>query len=104
MSRSLLLAAPLALLAGCTGPAGPCNPVATPAFPPPADDQCAAAELASYAGAQATSEVRAAIATKLGDRRVRYIAPGDAVTMDFAPSRLNVELDAEGRIVRLRCG
>lgn len=104
MSRALLLAGPLALLAGCTGSAGPCNPEATPAFPPPAEDTCGSAPLARHAGAQATDEVRAAIAATLGERRVRYISPGDAVTMDYAPSRLNVELDAEGRIVRLRCG
>lgn len=104
MSRAFLLAGPLALLASCTGSAGPCNPTATPAFSPPADDQCGAAELARYAGAQATDEVRATIAARLGDRRVRYIAPGDAVTMDYAPSRLNVELGEDGRIVRLRCG
>lgn len=104
MSRALLLAGPLALLAGCTGSSGPCNPQATPTFPPPAEDACGAAPLARYAGAQASDEVRAAIAATLGERRVRYIAPGDAVTMDFAPSRLNVELDGTGRIVRLRCG
>lgn len=104
MSRAILLTVSLALLAGCAGSAGPCNPTAAPAFPPPADDQCGAAELSRYAGAQPTAEVRAAIAAALGDRRVRYIAPGDAVTMDHAPSRLNVELGEDGRIKRLRCG
>lgn len=104
MTRALLVAGPLALLAGCAGSAGPCNPTATPTFPSPADDQCSAAELARYAGAQATEEVRATIAATLGDRRVRYIAPGDAVTQDYRIDRLNVELGEDGRIVRLRCG
>lgn len=100
----MLLAGPLVLLAGCTGAAGPCNPTATPAFPPPAEDQCGAAPLARYAGAQVTEEIRATIAAAAGERRVRYIAPGDAVTQDYRIDRLNVELGEDGRIVRLRCG
>jgi hypothetical protein len=103
MTRALLLTGPLALLAGCAGSAGPCNPTAAPVFPAPTDE-CGAAEFARYAGAQATAEVRAAIAVRLGDRRVRYIAPGDAVTQDYRIDRLNVELGEDGRIARLRCG
>ena len=36
---------------------------------------------------------------------VRVFGPGDALTMDHAPQRLNVELDAERvRVVRVFCG
>ncbi len=35
---------------------------------------------------------------------VRVIRPGQAVTMDFSPSRLNLELDGSGRIQRVYCG
>ncbi|MDI3335308.1 I78 family peptidase inhibitor [Defluviimonas aestuarii] len=38
------------------------------------------------------------------DEPVRVIHPGDAVTMDFSLQRLNVEIDAEGRIAAIRCG
>lgn len=34
---------------------------------------------------------------------VRTIGPDTVVTQDFRPDRLNVMLDAEGRIVDLRC-
>lgn len=34
----------------------------------------------------------------------RVIRPGDAVTEDYSESRLNVDLDAGDRIVRLWCG
>lgn len=34
----------------------------------------------------------------------RIIRPGMAVTMDYWPDRLNVELDAEDRILRTYCG
>jgi hypothetical protein len=36
--------------------------------------------------------------------RVRVISPGDMVTMDHRPDRLNIDLDASGIIVALRCG
>ncbi|MEI2808282.1 I78 family peptidase inhibitor [Albidovulum sp.] len=35
---------------------------------------------------------------------VRVIAPGQAVTMDYSASRLNLETDASGRIIRFHCG
>ena len=101
--RGAALLAVVLTLSACAGPAGPCN--IEDADPlPPASDECGAAPLAHYAGAEATEHVRAAIADVAGQRSVRYIGPGDAVTQDFRPDRLNVELDDQGRIVRLRCG
>ena len=35
---------------------------------------------------------------------VRVLPPGAMMTMDHRPERLNVELDAAGRIARLWCG
>jgi hypothetical protein len=35
---------------------------------------------------------------------VRVIRPGDAVTLDFNPARLNVDLDGDGSITKLYCG
>ncbi|PKP71018.1 MAG: hypothetical protein CVT82_04100 [Alphaproteobacteria bacterium HGW-Alphaproteobacteria-4] len=35
---------------------------------------------------------------------LRVIRPGQAVTMDYSAARLNVSLDAGGRIVRVTCG
>lgn len=35
---------------------------------------------------------------------MRIIRPGMAVTMDYSPSRLNVEIGADGRIARIFCG
>ena len=39
-----------------------------------------------------------------GAMRTRVIKPGQAVTMDADPQRLNIEVDETGRIRRLRCG
>ena len=35
---------------------------------------------------------------------MRIIEPGDAITMDHNPARLNVVLDARGRVARVYCG
>ena len=34
----------------------------------------------------------------------RIISPGMAITEDYRPSRLNIDLDKAGRIVRVWCG
>lgn len=36
--------------------------------------------------------------------KVRLIDPGDAVTQDHQPDRLNIEFDEAGRITRVYCG
>nr|WP_284040697.1 I78 family peptidase inhibitor [Phaeovulum sp. NW3] len=37
------------------------------------------------------------------DAPVRVIRPGMAVTMDYRPDRLNIEIDARNRIARVHC-
>jgi len=37
-------------------------------------------------------------------RTVRVVRPGDAVTMDHRPDRLNIQLDGQDRIAQFRCG
>ena len=34
----------------------------------------------------------------------RAINPGDMVTQDFRPDRLNIEIGEDGRIKQFRCG
>ena len=51
-----------------------------------------------------TPEVKAQIAARVGERPIRYYGPDDAITMDFSPGRLNVELGKDGRIKLFRCG
>ncbi len=93
----------LLLVAGCTGPAGPCNIPPEPAAQP-TTDACGAAALSRYLNVTPSGDMKTAIATAAGDRPIRYIAPNDAVTMDFVATRLNAELGEDGRITRFRCG
>ncbi len=45
-----------------------------------------------------------AFAARQGTGTVRIIRPGQPVTKDYNPARLNVMLDAQDRIIRMRCG
>ena len=78
-----------------------------PAAPPSASDAadaCGAQALQDYLGMMADGSVEARLREAAGDGRIRFIGPDDAVTMDYRPGRLNVETDAAGKIVRIRCG
>ncbi|HEX8055255.1 MAG TPA: I78 family peptidase inhibitor [Novosphingobium sp.] len=116
--KSIGLAAVLALTA-CTQPESQVPaPAVTPApiasaqpappsesaKPEPAADECGASKLGSYMGQAAGADTMAKIKQTIGHERIRTINPGDAVTMDFRPDRLNVEVGEDGRIKRLHCG
>lgn len=75
----------------------------------PSDDAapagaCRTEGLQSLIGQEATSELGAQAMRISGARALRWIRPGDAVTMDYSPTRLNVNLDAAGRVERFACG
>ncbi|MGA9581806.1 MAG: I78 family peptidase inhibitor [Allosphingosinicella sp.] len=39
-----------------------------------------------------------------GATRLRWIAPGTAVTMDYREDRVNLRVDSAGRVVKVDCG
>jgi hypothetical protein len=39
-----------------------------------------------------------------GAQRFRWLRPGEVVTMEYDASRLNLEVDATGKVIRVRCG
>lgn len=96
--RLLLIAA----LAGCAQTA-----------PPPTDDAaafnrslggCRAESVVALVGKRVTPALLADARTRSRSTKVRTIAPGDLVSMDFRGDRLNIETDAAGRVVKMRCG
>lgn len=65
---------------------------------------CHAAGAQSVLGQVVDAHVISEAITGAGAMRSRVIRPGANVTMELDPLRLNLEVDAEGRVRRLRCG
>ena len=87
MKRSLFFVA----LAACT--------TAEPPLPPQLEDTCGARDFADLIGQEATALERRLL---LGP--VRVIRPGDAVTLDFRPDRVNFKIDENETIQAVDCG
>ena len=69
-----------------------------------ASDDCGASKAARFLGKTVTPDVRAQVSKAVGHDLIRWIGPGDAVTMDYSEARLNVDLDGGGKITGFRCG
>jgi len=65
---------------------------------------CGDGKVARLVGKVWAESMRDQIMKTSGARTLRVIAPDTIVTMDFRPDRLNVEIDAQGRITRFKCG
>ncbi|MBM3616049.1 MAG: hypothetical protein FJX28_11625 [Alphaproteobacteria bacterium] len=66
---------------------------------PPQPDACG---LAALDGLRGEPMERLADFRLIGPLRVLW--PGQEITNDIVPTRLNAEVDVTGRIMRLRCG
>lgn len=90
--RFTFMALPLALLAGCTEPGTPAEPA------PPTTDSCGAAAFEGLVGQPKTALDRMTL-----PEGARVIGPNQPVTMDFRPTRLNIEIGKDDRIARVGC-
>lgn len=90
MPRLLFALAALPLLAACVPAAPPEDPLA---------DACGAKALQGLVGQPAQ-----VLAAMTFSQPLRVIRPGQPVTEDYRPARLNVEVDASERISRVSCG
>jgi hypothetical protein len=66
--------------------------------------RCDASGVQSLIGQDATQSLGARALERTGARTIRWIRPGDAVTMDYREDRLNIHLDDRSRVERLTCG
>jgi hypothetical protein len=90
----------------------PDTPVSADIAPPGSDTtasdeprDCNAGEARRFVGEQADEATRARVLEVVAPvSAVRWVGPGDATTEDYSPSRLNVMLDAGGKIVSVHCG
>ena len=67
--------------------------------PEPNANACGAAELQGLVGQHAR-----VLDTMRFSQPTRIIRPGEAVTMDYGPNRLNIEINEANRIGRVSCG
>lgn len=83
-----------------------CVPVPADGEPEPVggSGRCDATSLGDLVGQPATQELGAEALRRSGARILRWIRPGDVVTMDYRVDRLNIHLDGHGRVDRLACG
>lgn len=93
--RPAVLLSPLVIAACVAGVASPDSGGITP---PPAGT-CGAPALQGLIGQSETVLQAMTFAVP-----VRIIHPGTAVTMDYREDRLNIEIDAGGKISHIRCG
>jgi len=90
-------------LTGCTTPAD-VVPEPAPPVHGAAVRRCEAGPAQGLVGQRATTELGAEALRLTGARALRWIRPGDAVTMDYREDRLNIHLDGQGRVRSLDCG
>ena len=91
---------PALLLAACA--TTPVNPViAEPAEPA---ETCRREALASFVGQFANQALGARMLRETGASKLRWVAKGMMVTMDYRGDRLTVYLDAANRVERANCG
>ncbi len=95
MMRILMIGAAALALTGCVKTIEP-----APSVPRGECDATSADAFVGRDGPAVAEEARAAA----GAKTVRVIGPDQAVTMDFRPDRLNLETDADGKVLKARCG
>ena len=93
--RGAAVLAAVLLLAACHRGELP-KPYVAPELP---DDICGSKPLRQFVGQPASVLDNLYIPDPK-----RFVHAGDAVTQDYVPERLNIMLDAGGRISGLRCG
>lgn len=93
--RTILSASLLATVACATTP---------PETIPEGEGECRSERLGALLGRPASQALGAEALRLSGARALRWIRPGDAVTMDYRTDRLNVHLDSRGQVERFACG
>jgi multidrug efflux pump subunit AcrA (membrane-fusion protein) len=95
------------MLTGCTGygPAPAASPASSAgAAPPPPVALCDAKPAQFAVGQSSTASVMESARARSGAHMARILRPGQMVTKEFDAHRLNLQVDANGRILAVSCG
>ena len=96
-----------ALLAGCAAPGNERPTVREEpqwTTPGPRGGLCDAAPAQAFVGQQSTASVSEKARVASGAAMARVLHPNQATTREFNAERLNLLVDASGRITAVRCG
>ncbi|MEI9851771.1 MAG: I78 family peptidase inhibitor [Sphingomonas sp.] len=66
--------------------------------------KCSAEGLDDLVGRPRGAEVAEAARSRSGAAALRWVAPGEMVTMDFREDRLNLYVDEAGKVTKATCG
>jgi hypothetical protein len=97
------LAGALLIAGACTTPAGAGGEEPVPEHGGTAGYRCEAGPAQGIVGQQGTQEAGARALRLSGARVIRWIRPDSIVTMDYRTDRLNIYLDAKGRVEQVSC-
>jgi hypothetical protein len=88
------------LLTACAQPPGPAGapPIRVVA------GECDAAAAQFAVGRKGDAQLLAEVKARTGALVVRMLRPDDRITMEFSSQRMNLEVDATGKVVKVRCG
>ena len=98
MKRALALLLPVTMACAAVPPEDAAEPGGG------SGDRCDASSLGNLVGREASEALGAEALRRSGSRALRWIRPGDMVTMDYREDRLNIHLDDRNRIERFACG
>lgn len=101
--RMMLAAVPMMMSCAPVPPADVPPAEAPPALPD-GGAPCNADGLGDLLGRPASQDLGAQAMRRSGAHLLRWIRPGDAVTMDYSEHRLNIMLDQRGRVQEFTCG
>jgi hypothetical protein len=99
MIRALLLGGLLMTNGGCTTP-----PPGEPEVPLHGAGSCDATGTDHLVGRQATAELSAEAQRLSNARTVRWLKPGQMVTMEYRADRLSISVDEQNLVTKIRCG
>ena len=94
----------LLMLAGCAPVTPPAEGNQNPQEQPGEAGSCDAAKAQSFVGEPENAAIAERARKESGARTVRWLRPGQIVTMEYRDDRLNLELDSQGKIIAIRCG
>lgn len=104
----ILGAMTLGVMAGCSGYGQPGGSTPAPSAQGTASVApvvvCNAQPAQSVVGQNSTATVVEAARARSGARLARILRPGQIITKEFDTQRLNLDVDANGRILAVRCG